>query len=132
MKRRTGRRWTLPLLLTLTILGACVPGSRGAGARAAPTNRAVVVRVTNNSWDDLIVYLGNGDGRFRLGKVPGMTTHALSIPNAVIGGGTGLQLVAGPRNAPHAHGSAVFDVAPGRSIWWTIEPRSELSPVSVR
>ncbi len=117
--------------LSLAVLAACAPATGGLQEQSPPASQGTVVRVANNEWEDLTIYIAKSESVLRLGSVLGMSTRALQVPAAFVAGGTGLRLLAGPRGAPHIYSSVPFDVVPGRTVWWTLEHRRALSSVSI-
>ena len=79
-----------------------------------------------------MVYLQRSGTEIPLGRVPGLATQQLSIPEVVLGAGSDLRLTAGTRGRPATYGSLPFDWLPGRTIEWTIDYRLPSNAVIMR
>ncbi|MGH7552862.1 MAG: hypothetical protein ACREMQ_07510, partial [Longimicrobiales bacterium] len=66
----------LPLLLVLTTAGGCV----SAGARRESRANAILIRVENAQFENVIVYVVRAEVPVRLGVVEGFQTRSFPLP----------------------------------------------------
>ena len=85
----------LPLIVLLMVTGGC------SATRQPPENESHVkttIRVVNNNWLDMNIYVLSGPQRLRLGTVTGVSTQIFVIPDYAITAAT-LRFVADPVGA---------------------------------
>ena len=114
------------LFLTAACSAAIAPSS--GGPQQAPT----VVNVRNNHWENVRIYLLQGDVPIKLGVVGAMRSQTFPIPNAYLGSGLALRLAMETFGSRERHASESVNVAPGSRIEWVVEPRMKNSSVVVR
>jgi len=112
----------LPVLLVLLlVLAACGGGRRTAAAGpASPDQARTTVRVENQNFLDMNVYVLNGTQRVRLGTVPGLTTRVFPIPQNLVFGISSLRFQADPVGANRAPISQEISVQAGDQVILTI------------
>jgi hypothetical protein len=91
-----------------------------------------VVEVTNNNFEDLVVYWRKGETDVALGVVDGMTTRRFAISPALLGDGLAIKLAIGVRGQRASHASTVFALSPRATAAWIVDHRAGLSTVVVR
>ncbi|HEV2132441.1 MAG TPA: hypothetical protein VGR27_15100 [Longimicrobiaceae bacterium] len=123
------RAAVVPLALLLSI-GACAPKK---SQRAAPhLQRAeTTVRVTNNNWATVVVYLVRSGPPTRLGTVTSMRTEVLRVPRSAMPSTGSVQLMVDPIGSRHTYTSPVIQVGPGQQIEFNIENQLSISSISV-
>jgi hypothetical protein len=89
-----------------------------------------MVEVESHHWNDVVVYLMNGNQAQRLGMVTGVSTNRFTIPYRQIATGGRLRLRA------HAVGGQSFtsedvSVQPGQWVRWTLESDLRRSSLAV-
>ncbi len=128
---KTSRAAVVPLALLLSI-GACAPTGR-KGAKAAPQlQRAeTTVRITNNNWATVVVYLVRSGTPSRIGTVTSMRTEVLRIPRSLMPSTGSISLMVDPIGSRHTYISPVVQVAPGQQIEFNIENHLPISSISV-
>lgn len=120
------------ILLTTIFVVACLPIA-GQGANAPkPRPELTLIEVTNNNFEDLVVYWRKGEVDIALGVADGMNTRRFIITPAMLGDGIGVQLAIGPRGQRATHASSMFDLQPRAIASWIVDYRAGLSSVVVR
>lgn len=104
-------------MAVLAVLAACASAAPRTDAYAGRS----AVRVENQSWSDMVIYVQRGSGsRQRLGTVVAQGTQTFTLPQSMVGGGVGLRLVADPVGSGTSITSNSLDVFPGRIVTWRI------------
>lgn len=116
---RVGRAGLLGLLLLL--VAGCAANPREGSPRAA---QEATVRVQNQAWSQMTLYVDTGGQRVRLGSVSATSTAVLRIPAGVVGLGRNLTFVADPVGSDRTSSSFEIYVRPGEVITLTIPPRA--------
>ncbi len=129
--RRT-ERWTAPILLLLSLLGA------SGCARHQPESRAgsdpgadIALVVENHHWSDVVVYLLHDGVLDRIGLATAVKTSTFVIPSRRLGAAGLVRLRGHPVGAPDDHTTEAFVVQPGQEIEWTLESDLAHSSVAV-
>ncbi|HEX9704372.1 MAG TPA: hypothetical protein VGA20_03940 [Gemmatimonadales bacterium] len=79
-----------------------------------PAPRAeTMVRVENQEFLDMNVYVVRSGQRIRLGHVPGLSTRVLTIPSSLVGGGADLRFLVDPVGSNRTPISHEIFVQPG-------------------
>jgi hypothetical protein len=86
-------------------------------ARAKQTT----LRVENQAFADMVIYVIQGSSRIRIGQVSGGSTVVLRIPETAVGNGT-VQFLADPIGGNRTPISDTISVSPGDQIQLTIPP----------
>lgn len=114
------------LALALVLIagpGACRRSAAHAAAEAANPAGPTTLRVVNQRFLDMTVYvLPQVGARLRLGTATGNSTTMLTIPSQLIFGTTQLRFVADPIGGPGASLSQSILVTPGDQVTLTITP----------
>lgn len=111
-------------------LAACGLG-RGAEPADAPEAPETTIRVTNNNWANMVVYLVRSGVRVRLGTVNSMATAHFVVPRSVGAMHSDVRLVADPIGARTVYVTERLALMPGQAIEFTIENHLPLSTVTV-
>ena len=90
----------------------------GQEARAQRTT----LRVENQAFNDMTIYVVRGGSRQRIGQVTGSSSALLTIPESMVGGGATLQFQADPVGSNRAPISESISVNPGDEVRLTIPP----------
>lgn len=114
----------LPFLLSVLLLlsfAGCATPVKGpiVGAFGAP--QRLQIRVENSSVADLRVFVLSGNSEFMLGRVEGLGTTNLYLPEGLSGP---MNLVARPsasRAGAERHLSEPFTVAAGQRVEWKLQ-----------
>ena len=121
---RAFRRFALALVATLgmlTIVSACYRNSDpdDVAEQAPPT----YLKVQNQAFLDMTMYVIRNSQRIRLGTVTGNTTGRLLIPNNLLFNGNGtLQFMAAPIGGNRTPISQEISVSAGDEVMLTIPP----------
>lgn len=119
-----GRRAAAALLLgtsLATTLGtaACVRTGRRGPAAVEPRT---TVRVQNQAFLDMNVYIYRGGARVRLGTATGNATTVLTVPAGFVQPGTLVRFMADPIGGTRAPVSEEMNVSPGDEVGLLIPP----------
>ncbi|MGQ0648698.1 MAG: hypothetical protein ACT4P7_14150 [Gemmatimonadaceae bacterium] len=112
------RRRYLAVLLALSA-AACGGARQGSAGTAQPTT---TVRVENQSYLDMVIYLIAGSQRIRLGTAGGNSTTTLRIPQQYVFGVSSLQFLADPIGSNRTPISDTIAVSPGDQVRLMIPP----------
>jgi hypothetical protein len=112
-------------LLSLVVAGGVLPaaGCARRGAKSAQQDSApTTVRVRNQGFLDVNVYVVRGGQRVRLGTVTGNSTQVLRIPEFLLSGATPLRFLADPIGTQRQPVSDEIVVTPGDEVTLFIPP----------
>lgn len=149
--RRIHRHAPLPLPVLVTVLLAALVtvllaagcGAHGAGpggppaayggseAGRASASARIEVRVENQQFEDLTVYLVRRGVPLRLGVAEGYGTRTFRVPPALYGDGMDLLLRAEAIASRQRFESPLFHAEPGPVYRWTVHNRPGLSSFDV-
>jgi predicted small lipoprotein YifL len=104
---------TLAVLSLLMVVASC--GTQRRGGPAVPQERTTV-RVQNQNFLDMTIYVLRNSQRVRLGTVGGVSTQVLTIPSNLIFGATPLRFQADPVGATRTPTSFEITVSPGDQV----------------
>jgi hypothetical protein len=117
--RAFSRRLVLPFVL-LALVTACA--SRSRSNRPPASVEPTYVRVTNQSWLDMNVYVLRSSQRLRLGTVSANQTQRFTLPHNLVFGATPLRFLADPIGSSRTAQSFEIVVSPGDEVTLTIPP----------
>jgi hypothetical protein len=119
--RNITMRFAIPLLIVL-VASAC-----GARSQSGSTDlgAATTVRVMNQSFYDMNVYVLRSGQRIRLGTVNGNRTERFTLPRSIVTGSTPLQFMADPIGSSRTSQSFEIQVSPGDEISLMIPPAAD-------
>jgi hypothetical protein len=86
------------------------------------SNEPTVVRIENQRFSDMTIYVVQSSQRIRLGTANGLSTATLKIPKSVMAGITSLRFLAVPIGARGAEVSEEITVNPGDELVLRITP----------
>jgi hypothetical protein len=118
IRQRVGR---LLVLLVAVVLAAC---SSSPESRHAPRAEPTTVRVNNQAWTEMTVYVLASGQRVRIGNVNGNSTAVLRLPDSVVGVGRGVTFMVDPLGSSRTSNSFEIHVRPGEQVTITIPPRA--------
>ncbi|HEU4565478.1 MAG TPA: hypothetical protein VFS05_12535 [Gemmatimonadaceae bacterium] len=107
------------LVLSLCLVTAC---SRNPRPAEGPNTARTTVKVENQAYLDMTIYVLRGLERIRLGQVTGNTTQVLEIPRYIVTAPMGLRFIADPIGSPRTPVSQEISVSPGDQVTLTIPP----------
>jgi len=108
--------------------GACLP--KKEQPRPCP-GAPLVFHVTNENWATIDVYV-EGAVRARLGTVTSFRTETFELPQAVVGGGRGMRLMALPVGAVSGVRTDEFTGHPGQEVHWRVTQPLRQAPATLR
>jgi hypothetical protein len=111
---------------------ATTPHAQETSMFDAPADRGASVRVSNNNWSDMTVYVVRSGMRVRLGQVPSMSTRELRIPAGVLTSASPMQLMARPLASRSAYVSHNLSIVPGQRVNLSLENNLNLSTFTIR
>lgn len=106
-------RFIFIILAAQIILSSCSSSTRKTEEQVEPLTK---VRVKNQNWSDMSIYILYGSQRYRLGMVPGLETRVFIIPERLVTGVSSIRFLADPiggRATPVTQELAIF---PGEEI----------------
>lgn len=112
-------------------LAACAGAAENVGPAAGPAPEQIVVRVANNGWQDVTVYVVDGTMRRRLGTVSGMSSGSFRMRSTAHSSSRPLQLLADPVGGRTPFVSQPWRASPGQGVDMRVDARLALSTVSV-
>lgn len=107
------------LVLLTVLVPACARSTASTKAEPAPRT---TVRVDNQGFPDMDIYVLRSGQRIRLGFVNGHSTATFTIPANLIFGATPLRFMADPVAGNRAPVSEEITVAPGDEVVLQIPP----------
>jgi hypothetical protein len=107
-------------VLALSLATSCML-NREPDENAEPTP-ATVLRVENQAFLDMTIYVYRNSTRIRLGQARGNTVTKLTIPTSLMFGSTPLRFQADPIGGTRAPISQEILVSPGDEVTLTIPP----------
>lgn len=106
-------------LLALLVTGAACTQQRNGGP--TPRTPTATVRVQNQAWLDVNIYVVSGGGaRQRLGTVSSTGTATFRIPDSAVGLGRDISFLADPVGSRSVASSFNMFVRPGEQVTLTI------------
>ena len=121
-------RRAMVLALTVPLFGC----AGRIGPQAGPvSDQTALVRVTNNNWSDVIIYVLKGGTRTRLGRVPSLSTVELRLPRTIVGIGSDFQIAADPVGPEQAFRTGPIHVEHGQWVEFTVQNHLEISYYSI-
>ena len=113
----------LALIAALAVSWACPkPSQTGEDDDLAP-RAETMVRVENQDFLDMNVYVVRSGQRIRLGNVSGLSTRVLPIPPSLVGGGAELRFLVDPVGSNRTPISHEIFVQPGDVVELLIPPQ---------
>ncbi len=110
------KRLILFLVVALAI-GACF---RGAGLTRQ--REGALLKVDNQAFLDMTVYVARGAHKVRLGIATGSSTTRFNIPGDIVAGSATLTFIADPIGNSNQTVSEQIDVYPGDEVTMVIPP----------
>ena len=118
---RRARRAAWMMVMTLSALAAgCSRNNPDPNAEPAPVTR---LRVQNQAFLDMTIYVFRGPQRLRLGTANGNSTSRFTIPASLIFGATPLRFQADPIGSNRNSISEEITVSPGDEVTLLIPPQ---------
>ncbi|MDB4898602.1 MAG: hypothetical protein JWN53_410 [Gemmatimonadetes bacterium] len=113
--------WTIAALGVLVTMAACYSQNQ-PDPNAEPVPPAIL-KVENQAFLDMTIYLLRGPQRIRMGIATGNSTTRFTIPPNVLFGATPLAFFADPIGGHRTPVSEEITVSPGDEVTLTIPPR---------
>jgi hypothetical protein len=107
-------------LLALALLGAAC--SHGARPAVIEPSAETAVRVQNQNFLDMVVFVVRGGQRIRLGMVSGLSTQVFKLRPDIVYNATELQFELHPIGARVNPRTETITVVPGDTVELTIPP----------
>lgn len=109
--------------------GSCV-GHKSLGG--PKEEEPVCVSVENYNFYDVWVYVERDGTRFRIGRVGGMATKELPIPNRILSGAWRYRLIADPVGSTELAVTDDLEIIPGCRTHWALGQNLSISQVIIR
>jgi len=107
-------------LIALLVLSSACGASRSAPVSGPePTSNEIPVRIDNQNFSDMDIYVLRNGERWLIGQAGGLTKTTLTIRGAIRGDGR-VRLLAEPVGGVRPFATPTLIVPPGQSIFWTI------------
>ena len=118
--RRMRRMAVVGATMCLAVVAGCRPSSDpDTAAEPTPPTR---LRVENQAFLDMTIYVYRSSQRIRLGQASGNSTTRFTIPGNLIFGATPLRFQADPIGGSRTPLSQEITVSPGDEVMLTIPP----------
>jgi hypothetical protein len=125
-------RIVLAVLVWVSVAPACgLLSSRHSESAATGANAEVSLEVESHHWNDVVIYLMNGNQSQRLGTVPGVSTEQFFFPYRQLAAGGKVRLRAYPVGGQGSFTSEDVVIQPGQWIKWILESDLSRSSMSV-
>lgn len=121
----------LPVALVALAFGACSANSAPQEGPLPPSSAQASIKVTNNNWADMNVFVERSGMRVRLGTVSSMGNRIFRLPKSVVNATGDIRLVADPIGSRDVHVTAPVQVWPGQTVDFKIENHIAISSVAV-
>jgi hypothetical protein len=121
----------VPAALIALSVGACATHSGPQEGPLPPSSSEASVKVTNNNWADMNVYVERSGMRVRLGTVTSMGSRLFRVPRSVVNATGDIRLVADPIGSRDVHVTAPVQVWPGQTVDFRIENHIAISSVAI-
>jgi hypothetical protein len=112
--------WMLALVCAALAAGCSQNKQSDEAAEPIPVTR---LRVQNQAFLDMTIYVYRGPQRLRLGTANGNSTTRFTIPSSMIFGATPLRFQADPIGSNRASISEEITVSPGDEVTLLIPPQ---------
>ncbi len=122
-------KWLSLLPLLVLVLASCA-GKRKEATRPLPAG-PTSLRVENNNWLDVTIYVVHDGQRSRVGAATAARTTDLSIPPTMLGQLGAIQLIADPVGSSQAIASPTVVVKAGMRLVWTLATDLSRSSLAV-
>jgi hypothetical protein len=96
------------------------PEQSASADDSSTTRQPIQVRIDNQNFSDMNVYLVSQGTNVLLGSAPGMSQTTLSLPSGSVSSQWRVRLVADPIGGSSAIRTPTLLVAPGQNVYWTI------------
>jgi hypothetical protein len=96
------------------------PEQSASADDSSTTRQPIQVRIDNQNFSDMNVYLVSEGTHVLLGSAPGMSKTTLSLPSGSVSSQWRVRLVADPIGGSSAILTPTLLVAPGQNVYWTI------------
>lgn len=122
-------KWFWLLLALAFLLGGCGRGQKEEN-RPLPLG-PTSLRVENNNWLDVTIYVVHDGQRSRLGAATAAKTTNFAIQPALLGQLGAIRLIADPVGASTSIASPTVVVKPGSRLVWTLQTDLSRSSLAV-
>ena len=122
-------------LMAVAAAAFLATGCASAGERPASggfSDGSTTIRVTNNNWSDMTIYLVRQGTRQRLGTVTSQGIGIFRVPSHAVESSSDVRLIADPIGSTRAYSSAPILISPGQQMEWRLENAINLSSFWVR
>jgi hypothetical protein len=127
-----GLRYAVATLAITLFAGACGTADTGPRSAPVPVTDQTVVRVTNNNWSDVRVYLVYGTQRIRLGTVTSMQAAVLRVPQTYTSTSRSVRLLIDPIAQRETYLSEPITLGPGQHVDFRVQNHLAISSYSIR
>jgi len=114
----------------LTVGAAGCASSKGSASGAYAGGQSVQVKVRNDYWLDVVIYMVNGGARVRLGSVGGVSGQTLRVPPGALSASS-IRLLIDPIGSSRGYTTEAITLAPGQQIELKVGSPLSLSTIAV-
>ena len=125
------------LIRVLTASFLCIAAASACGsarhskASPTPSDSDILLEVDNRHWNDIVIYLMNGNQSQRLGMVSGVSTNSFVFPYRQLATGGKARLRAHPVGGQRSFTSEDVLIQSGQGLKWTLESDLKRSTLAV-
>lgn len=122
-------------LMAVATAALLATGCASAGERPARSgfdDGNTTIRVTNNNWSDMTIYLVRHGTRQRLGMVTSQGVGIFRVPAHAVESASDVRLIADPIGSSVTYASEPIMISPGQEMEWRLENAINLSSFWVR
>ena len=125
------------VLAVAGLLGACAPARTHNGGglsfleESSPRKRPTTIKVTNNNWANVNVFILRGGTRYRLGMVTSMATTVFRLPEVAVLSQGDVRLMVDPIGSDQPYLTQPLVVNPGDKVEFNVQNQLSISSVSI-
>lgn len=122
-------------LMAMAAAALLATGCAHSGERPASNDNdadRTTIRVSNNNWSDMTIYLVRQGTRQRLGTVTSQSVGIFRVPTYMVESASDVRLVADPIGSTRTYSSSPILLGPGQQMEWRLENAINLSSFWVR
>lgn len=125
-------RNVMALVAVLLLAGGCASGTGGMQNLEMEDSSRTTIRVLNQNWSDMTIYLERNGLRQRLGTVTSQATGVFVVATHLIESSGQVHLIADPIGSSRLFASPPLLIQPGQTAEWRLENSLPLSSMWIR
>lgn len=112
--------------------GGCASSTGGDMQNLMEESDRTAIRVTNNNWADMTIYVERSGLKRRLGTVTSQSTQTFDVPRHLVESTGPVHLVADPIGSSRLFASPPLLISAGQTAEWKLENSLALSSIWIR